>query len=131
MDVVMEEESCLLNRDVIQFFLMLLFIVGVVMIVMKNDSQLVVKRYNTRCYRYDYTTYLKLSSNKDVYENEVIEEIIDVKPTFNDLLNTIRNLYLISYPCIMKSYTSFSFSDKRSLVPLIIGNRLFLNNGET
>ena len=101
------------------------------MIVMKNDSQLVVKRYNTRCYRYDYTTYLKLSPNKDVYENEVIEEIIDVKPTFNDLLNTIRNLYLISYPCIMKSYTSFSFSDKRSLVPLIIGNRLFLNNGET
>ena len=48
--------------------------------------------------------------------NEVIEEIIDVMPTFNGLLNTLRDLYLVSYPREMKSYTSFSFSDKSTLV---------------
>ena len=37
-------------------------------------------------------------------------------PTFNGLLNTLRDLYLVSYPCEMKSYTSFSFSNKSSLV---------------
>ena len=54
--------------------------------------------------------------NKDGHENEVIEEIIDVMPTFKGLLNTIRDLYLVSYPREMKSYTSFSFSNKSTLV---------------
>ena len=30
-----------------------------------KDSQLVAKRYNTRGYRYDYTTYLKLNINNE------------------------------------------------------------------
>ena len=82
-----------------------------------NDSQLVTKRYNTRGYRYDYTTYLKLNMNDgNGHMNEMIEEIIDVMPTFNGLLNTLRDLYLVSYPREMKSYTSFSFSNKSSLV---------------
>ena len=82
-----------------------------------NDSQLVAKRYNTRGYRYDYTTYLKLYMNDgNGHMNEMIEEIIDVMPTFNGLLNTLRDLYLVSYPREMKSYTSFSFSNKSSLV---------------
>ena len=82
-----------------------------------NDSQLVAKRYNTRGYRYDYTTYLKLNmNNENGHMNEMIEEIIDVMPTFNGLLNTLRDLYLVSYPRVMKSYTSFSFSDKSTLV---------------
>ena len=82
-----------------------------------NDSQLVTKRYNTRGYRYDYTTYLKLNmNNENGHMNEMIEEIIDVMPTFNGLLNTLRDLYLVSYPREMKSYTSFSFSDKSTLV---------------
>ena len=82
-----------------------------------NDSQLVAKRYNTRGYRYDYTTYLKLNiNNENGHMNEMIEEIIDVMPTFNGLLNTLRDLYLVSYPREMKSYTSFSFSDKSTLV---------------
>ena len=82
-----------------------------------NDSQLVAKRYNTRGYRYDYTTYLKLNMNNgNGHMNEMIEEIIDVMPTFNGLLNTLRDLYLVSYPREMKSYTSFSFSDKSTLV---------------
>ena len=82
-----------------------------------NDSQLVAKRYNTRGYRYDYTTYLKLNMNNgNGHMNEMIEEIIDVMPTFNGLLNTLRDLYLVSYPRVMKSYTSFSFSDKSTLV---------------
>ena len=82
-----------------------------------NDSQLVAKRYNTRGYRYDYTTYLKLNmNNENGHMNEVIEEIIDVMPIFNGLLNTLRDLYLVSYPREMKSYTSFSFSNKSSLV---------------
>ena len=82
-----------------------------------NDSQLVAKRYNTRGYRYDYTTYLKLNMNSENgHVNEVIEEIIDVMPTFNGLLNTLRDLYLVSYPRKLKYYTSFSFSDKSTLV---------------
>ena len=82
-----------------------------------NDSQLVTKRYNTRGYRYDYTIYLKLNMNDgNGHMNEMIEEIIDVMPTFNGLLNTLRDLYLVSYPREMKSYTSFSFSNKSSLV---------------
>ena len=55
-------------------------------------------------------------NNENGHENEVIEEIIDVMPTFNGLLNTLRDLYLVSYPRVMKSYTSFSFSDKSTLV---------------
>ena len=55
-------------------------------------------------------------NNENGHVNEVIEEIIDVMPTFNGLLNTLRDLYLVSYPRVMKSYTSFSFSDKSSLV---------------
>ena len=82
-----------------------------------NDSQLVAKRYNTRGYRYDYTTYLKLNmNNENGHMNEMMEEIIDVMPTFNGLLNTLRDLYLVSYPRVMKCYTSFSFSDKSTLV---------------
>ena len=55
-------------------------------------------------------------NNENGHENEVIEEIIDVMPTFNGLLNTLRDLYLVSYPRVMKCYTSFSFSNKSSLV---------------
>ena len=55
-------------------------------------------------------------NNGNGHMNEMIEEIIDVMPTFNGLLNTLRDLYLVSYPCEMKCYTSFSFSDKSTLV---------------
>lgn len=55
-------------------------------------------------------------NNGNGHMNEMIEEIIDVMPTFNGLLNTLRDLYLVSYPREMKSYTSFSFNDKSSLV---------------
>ena len=55
-------------------------------------------------------------NNGNGHMNEMIEEIIDVMPTFNGLLNTLRDLYLVSYLRVMKSYTSFSFSNKKSLV---------------
>ena len=55
-------------------------------------------------------------NNENGHMNEMIEEIIDVMLTFNSLLNTLRDLYLVSYPRVMKCYTSFTFSDKSTLV---------------
>ena len=55
-------------------------------------------------------------NNGNGHMNEMIEEIIDVMPTFNGLLNTLRDLYLVSYPRKLKYYKSFSFSDKSTLV---------------
>ena len=83
--------------------------------------------YNTRGYRYDYSSYLKHAhftseateptTNEELNDKELNdEETLVMIPKYRGLLNALKDLYYLDYPRRAKEYKAFSFESIQYLI---------------